>query len=183
LAGSGVVVGEGLVLTNAHVVAGIRAPLVYGKDGLLGAPAFPVLFDPDRDTALLRVPGLDLPAVPFAHNPEASQLVAVAGYPNGGEQQVKAARVRGSVTATGSNIYGQGQSQRQVLVIAGEVIPGDSGGPLLNQEGKIVGLIFAAAISVDGHTGYALTADEAARSLAAAPGKTRVDTGTCAPRD
>lgn len=180
IAGSGVVVGDGVVLTNAHVVAGVRHPLVYPDDRIAGLPAIPVWFDPMRDAALLRVPGLDVPAVEVADDPVQGDVVAVAGYPNAGPLDVKPARVRGAVRATSSDIYGAGQAQRSVLVIAGEVIPGDSGGPLLDQDGRIAGLVFAASLEPGGHTGYALTASEVSDALAGAVTDGAVSTGGCA---
>ena len=184
-AGSGAVVSPNLVLTNAHVVAGVADPVVFRRDRTIGLPAVPVYFDPALDVALLRVPDLDRPAIPLADNPAPRDVVAVAGYPNGGSQELRAALVRGMVKATGRDIYGAGQVQRQVLVIAGDVIPGDSGGPLLSADGEIVGLTFAAALESTGHTGYALSASEVGAVLdryEAAPGG-RVSTGACVPEE
>jgi S1-C subfamily serine protease len=118
--------------------------------------------------------------VPFGDDPASTQLLAVAGYPHAGEQTVKAARVRESVMATGSDIFGQEQARRHVIVLAGDVIPGDSGGPLLSREGSIVGIVFASALSGEGHTGYALTASEAAIALSREMSQT-VSTGVCPP--
>ena len=179
IAGSGVVVDDGLVLTNAHVVAGVPHPLVYPDTLPAGLPAIPVWFDPARDAALLRVPGLDLPVIEVADDPVEGDIVAVAGYPNAGPLMVKPARVRGEVRATSSDIYGQGQSQRSVLVVAGDVIPGDSGGPLLDETGRITGLVFAASLQPDGHTGYALTASEVREALDRAATDGMVGTGKC----
>jgi S1-C subfamily serine protease len=183
IAGSGVAVGDGLVLTNAHVVAGVRHPLVYPDDRSVGLTAIPVWFDPMRDAALLRVPGLDVPAVDVADDPVQGEVVAVAGYPNAGPLDVKPARVRGTVRASSSDIYGAGQAQRSVLVIAGEVIPGDSGGPLLDEDGRIAGLVFAASLEPGGHTGYALTASEVSQALGGAVTDAAVSTGGCATVD
>ncbi len=181
LAGSGVVVGKDLVLTNAHVVAGIAHPLVFSADRRIGVPAVPVLFDPIRDVALLKVRGLNRPAVPVSQDPQTSDLVAVSGFPNAGELQVQAAAVRGVVRATGSDIYGQGQARRDVVVIEGDVMAGDSGGPLLSPAGEIVGLIFASAFAAGEHTGYALSASEVRETLAAGVSADGVGTGLCVP--
>lgn len=180
-AGSGVVVGDGLVVTNAHVIAGVDQPIVFAKESRFGSVAVPVHFDPVRDIALLRVRDLDAPAVRMAGSPTEGQTVAVAGYPNAGQLQVKAAGVRGLVTATGSDIYGEGQSQRQVLVVAGNVIPGDSGGALLSSDGAMVGLVFAASEGMGGHTGYALSAEETQAVVGSVPAHSRVSTGDCVP--
>ncbi len=182
LAGSGVVVADELVMTNAHVLAGVSEPIVYVKDRRIGLPAVPVAYDPVRDTALLRVADLTQPPISLGVEPDSGDLVAVAGYPNAGPQAVKAARVRGVVRASGSDIYDQGASLRQVTVVAGEVIAGDSGGALLSQSGAMVGLVFAASLA-DGSTGYALTMSEVTAALQERPGNAPISTGACVPGD
>lgn len=178
LAGSGIVVADDLVLTNAHVIAGVASPVVFAEGRRIGTPATPVFFDPGTDLALLRVPDLGLPAVRISAGAASGDLVAVAGYPGAGELQVKAARIRGPVTATGTDLYGQSEARREVLVIAGDVQPGDSGGALLSSSGDVVGVVFAASGGV-GPTAYALSGSEAAAAIAALTTVGRVDTGTC----
>ena len=182
--GSGAVIGPNLVVTNAHVVAGIASPLVFtGNDEGSALPSVPVFFDPVRDAAVLLVPGLDLPALRTGADPQDGEVLAVAGYPEGGPLVLSAAAVRATVTATGSNIYGEGLLTRPVVVLAGEVLPGDSGGPILSSTGQVEGLLFAAATGVDHHVGYSMTASELDQIIADATGRTPVDTGGCLPEE
>jgi len=181
IAGSGVVVAEGLVITNAHVLAGVGRPYVFTEDETIGSLAVPVFFDPMLDAALLRVPGLTQPPVVLADEPVEGEVIAVAGFPNGGPQEVKPAAVRGTVKATSTDIYGSGRAQRSVLVLSGTVLPGDSGGPLLNEAGEMVGLTFAATATVAEGTGYALTVADVRKVLAEAVTDARVSTGACTP--
>jgi S1-C subfamily serine protease len=183
VAGSGVVVEAGLVMTNAHVVAGVSRPYVSGERQLAGSPAVPVFFDPVRDIALLQVPGLDRPAVELAGDPAQGDVVAVAGFPNAGPQTVKPAAVRGSVKATSTDIYGSGRAQRSVLVLSGTVLPGDSGGPLLDGSGRMVGLTFAATQQAQSETGYALAMSDVREALQGAVSDGAVATGSCIPAD
>jgi S1-C subfamily serine protease len=179
LAGSGVVVAEDLVVTNAHVVAGVPDPYAFAAGRRIGAPGTVVYFDPSADLALLRVPDLGLPPVELAGEVATGELVAVAGYPNGGDSDVSAGRIRGPVTASGHDIYGRSSAQREVLVFAAEVVPGDSGGALLSPQGRLAGVIFAAAVGEAGHTAYALSAAEVERAISAGASGTRVSSGPC----
>jgi len=181
LTGSGIVVGRDLVITNAHVIAGIEDPVVLTKGRSIGAPAVPVHFDPVLDAALLRVPGLDRRALALGPAPDSGETVVVAGYPNGGPQVLRAVGIRGEVAATGADIYGQQVAQRDVLVVGGAFTPGTSGGALLAQDGRIAGLVFASSVGGAAPSGYALTPDEVAAVLRSADGATRVDTGPCTP--
>lgn len=183
ISGSGVVVGEGLVMTNAHVVAGMSRPYVFADDDAVGARSVPVYYDPMLDVALLRVPGLTLPAVELGQDPASGEQIAVAGFPNGGPQAVKPATVRGTVKATSTDIYGAGRAKRTVAVLAGSVMPGDSGGPLLNHAGEMVGLTFAATLQHKGETGYALSVADLREVLATVATDGAAATGPCVPID
>jgi hypothetical protein len=179
LAGSGVVVADDLIVTNAHVVAGVPDPYAFPVERRIGAPGTVVYFDPAADLALLRVPDLGLPPVELAGEAATGDLVAVAGYPNGGDADVSAGRVRGPVTASGNDIYGRSSAQREVLVVAAEVVPGDSGGALLSPQGRLAGVIFAAAVGGVGHTAYALSAAEVERAISAGASGAQVSSGPC----
>jgi S1-C subfamily serine protease len=160
--GSGFVYAPERVMTNAHVVAGVRdGPTVYVMGGA-HYRARVVVYNPRRDIAVLEVPGLD--QRPLAFNPSAKSRdnAVVAGFPRGHPGFVAvAARVRTRQFAKGPDIYHAGQVKREIYAIRGIVEPGNSGGPLLASDGTVYGVIFAAALT-DKETGYALTATEVA---------------------
>jgi S1-C subfamily serine protease len=161
LEGSGFVYAPHRVMTNAHVVAGVRAPQVHTTDGQT-YEARVVLYDPNRDVAVLYVPGLDTTPLSFAGQAHSGQSAVVAGYPENGPFRPVAARVRTVQEAQGPDIYQTHQVTRQIYSIYAVVRPGNSGGPLLTTEpGKVYGVVFAAAVD-DPNTGYALTAQEVA---------------------
>ncbi len=176
--GTGFVYAPGRVMTNAHVVAGVEEPLVEVGDREL--PAKVVLFDPGRDLAVLAVEGLNRPSLAFAAEPaEPGDNAIVVGYPQDGPFRPDAARISGSQDARGPDIYQEQIVVREVYSLKGLVRPGNSGGPLIDPQGRVLGVIFAAAAD-DPSIGYALTADEVA-AQAAAGGRTseRVSTRTC----
>jgi S1-C subfamily serine protease len=177
--GSGFVVAPRRVVTNAHVVAGVDAPAVQvaGEGPML--PATVVLFDPARDLAVLAVPDLAAEPLGLGRELEPRADAVVVGFPQDGPFTSVPARVREVVTARGRDIYGQGQVDREVYSLASRVEPGNSGGPLLDAGGSVVGVVFARSLD-DAGTGYALTLDEAAPVLQAAEeASTAVDTGPC----
>ncbi len=177
--GTGFVVAPQRVVTNAHVVAGVDEPSVQvtGVGPLL--PGRVVLFDPERDLAVLAVP--DLRAAPLGLGRElgSSADAVVAGFPLDGPYTSVPARVREVVPALGNDIYGEGEVVREVYSLATTVAPGNSGGPLLDGAGSVVGVVFARSLDDPG-TGYALTLDEAAPVLRAAEAASEaVATGGC----
>ena len=155
--GSGFVYAPDHVLTNAHVVAGVTGPMVYVGQGVFQAQV--VLYDPQRDVAVLYVPGLTAPSLSFAGLASSGASAIVAGYPLDGQFTARAARIGVSEEATGPDIYQNAQVTRQIYAIRALVQPGNSGGPLLTPGGSVYGVVFAAATSVP-DTGYALTAGE-----------------------
>jgi S1-C subfamily serine protease len=162
--GSGFVYAPNHVLTNAHVVAGVTGPNVYIGQNVLSATV--VLYDPQRDLAVLYVPGLSAPALRFAGPASIGANAIVAGYPLDGSFTVRAARIGASENATGPDIYQNAQVTRQIYAIRALVQPGNSGGPLLTPGGSVYGVVFAAATSVP-DTGYALTAAEVSSDASA----------------
>ncbi|MCH0565038.1 MULTISPECIES: MarP family serine protease [unclassified Streptomyces] len=175
--GSGFVFAPGHVMTNAHVVAGIDAPKV--RVGGVGRPypARVVLFDPDRDVAVLYVPGLHAPVLRFDDDAGRGAAAVVAGYPQDGDLDLQAATVAARVHAHGQNIYNDGSVTREIYSIRSTVRPGNSGGPLLTTDGRVFGVVFARSTS-DDETGYVLTAAEVAPAAQRAADATRpVDTG------
>ncbi len=160
LEGTGFVYAPERVMTNAHVVAGVREPQVeVSKDDRLAARV--VLFDPGRDVAVLYVPGLKLSPLAFDGGAKTGDSAVVAGYPEDGPFNAVAARVRERITAVGRDIYERRTVRRDVYSLRTKVRPGNSGGPLLAPDGRVYGVIFAAAAD-DPDTGYALTATEVA---------------------
>ncbi|MDV6209500.1 MarP family serine protease [Rhodococcus erythropolis] len=178
LEGSGFIVAPERVMTNAHVVAGTESITVDTMEGAL--PAQVVLFDSAVDIAILAVPGLDAPVLPFA--PEQAQTgdnALVLGYPGGGPYTASAARVREVLNLNGPDIYKAGTTQREVYTVRGSIRQGNSGGPMVDDQGRVLGVVFGAAVD-DSDTGFVLTAQEVSRQLnAAASASTPVPTGAC----
>ncbi|TPQ20934.1 MarP family serine protease [Streptomyces sporangiiformans] len=179
--GTGFVFGERRVMTNAHVVGGVDEP--YVQIGGLGKryAAKVVLYDWERDIAVLDVPDLRAPALQFTSKDATSGDGAiVAGFPENGSYTVGGARVRGRITADGADIYHRGTVRRDVYSLYATVRQGNSGGPLLTPDGKVYGVVFAKSLD-DPDTGYALTADEVREDIAR--GRTanqQVDSDSCA---
>ncbi|GAA2346855.1 MarP family serine protease [Streptomyces cuspidosporus] len=181
LEGSGFVFARHRVMTNAHVVGGVDDPTVQiGGEGRR-YDAKVVLYDWKRDIAVLDVPSLNAPVLKFAEGDARSgDSAIVAGFPENGAFDVRAARVRGRIEAEGPDIYQRGTVHRDVYSLYATVRQGNSGGPLLTPEGRVYGVVFAKSLD-DAHTGYALTADEVRQD--AQQGRTAhapVDTQGCA---
>ncbi len=163
--GSGVTIAGGLVLTNAHVVAGSEAVEVRRPDGAVRSGRV-VAFDPARDLALVSVEDLGQAPLPLA-SADPRDEVAVIGYP-GGQAQARAApaRIQQRRAAVGRDIYGVDETERQVLFLSAELRRGDSGAPVVDVAGNVVGLVFA--VSPDApSSAYALDRRELDAILAA----------------
>lgn len=177
--GTGFVYARERVMTNAHVVAGVRG---YSQVVTMsGRPhrARVVVYDPKRDIAVLHVPGLPAPSLRFNGDAKSRDPAVVAGFPRGRPFTAVAARIRAKQRAEGPDIYHSGQVTREIYAIRGAVKAGNSGGPLLAADGTVYGVIFAAALD-DRETGYALTAHEVAGDAQAGQNATEaVDTQTC----
>ncbi|WP_256105154.1 MarP family serine protease [Streptomyces sp. ODS05-4] len=160
LEGTGFVFAERRVMTNAHVVGGVDEPTVQlGGEGRR-YDARVVLYDWQRDIAVLDVPDLDATPLQFTESDARSgDSAIVAGFPENGAYDVRSARVRGRINANGPDIYHRGQVRRDVYSLYATVRQGNSGGPLLTPDGKVYGVIFARSLD-DANTGYALTLDE-----------------------
>ncbi|PCG87981.1 serine protease [Streptomyces sp. WZ.A104] len=162
LEGTGFVFAERRVMTNAHVVGGVDEPTVQiGGEGRL-YDAKVVLYDWQRDIAVLDVPDLRARPLEFtATNGDAKtgDSAIVAGFPENGAYDVRSARVRARIEADGPDIYHRGTVRRDVYSLFATVRQGNSGGPLLTPDGKVYGVVFAKSLD-DPDTGYALTADE-----------------------
>jgi S1-C subfamily serine protease len=180
LDGSGFVFAAQHVLTNAHVVAGVDRPQVQvgGTGDRLAARV--VVFDPERDLAVLYVPGLRASPLHLDDSATRGDQAVVAGFPGGGPYRLAAARIRDTINARGPDIYERDQVTREVFSLYADVEPGNSGGPLLGLDGDVDGIIFAKSLD-DPQTGYALTVKEARPVVRAGRNATReVDTDTCA---
>lgn len=172
--GSGFVVQPGVVVTNAHVVAGeSRTTLLERSGRRTGATV--VHFDPERDLAVLVA---DVRSAPLAiGRADVGDTGAVLGYPGGGPLVVSPFRVSDDVTAVGKDLYDRHETRRQVLILASDLAPGDSGAALVDPSGQVVGVAFAIAQDRPG-TAYALDVDELQAALAA-PRVAQADTGPC----
>ncbi len=178
--GSGFVSSPGRVMTNAHVVAGSETVRV----SVAGSPRIyagtVVYFDPKADVAVVWVPDLAASPLPIGSDLVRGDEGVVAGFPGDGPLRATPARVRGQVLAVGSDIYDVAEVEREVYSLRARVQPGNSGGPLLDPTGAVVGLVFAASVS-DADTGYALTPDEFRPALRASrTAEVAVATGACA---
>jgi len=179
LEGSGFAFAPNRVLTNAHVVAGVRNPdVVAGGSGRVYESTV-VYFDPDMDLAVLSVPDLPVDPLKFTMDSETGQSVAVVGYPENGPLLSTPGPIRDVQPALGSDIYGDGRVLREILSIRAEVRPGNSGGPVVDRNGKVVGVVFASSVDSD-NTGFAMTAEQVAPAVTeGVSAVNEVQTGAC----
>jgi len=177
--GTGWVLSPGRIVTNAHVVAGAERIQVQGTTGT--ARGRVVIFDAKRDLAVISVEGFSAPSLPLGGDLLRGASAAVPGYPLDGPYTVVGARVRQTLDARGLDIYGKDQVVREIYSLYTRVQPGNSGGPLIDEMGQVVGVVFAKSLE-DANTGYALTLNEARPVLEAARSASReVSTGACLP--
>jgi S1-C subfamily serine protease len=176
LQGTGFVIEDDLVLTNAHVIAG-SSPRVEWEGRTFAA--VPVVFDRDLDAAVLRVDGLDAPALTLlAREVDRGTGGAVLGYPHGRYTELRAA-ARRALDAVGRDIYSEDQVRRRIYELQVTVRPGNSGGPFVLPGGKVAGLIFGASVTNE-DLGYALTSPELIPLVDRAAVRTdAVGTGRC----
>ena len=177
--GSGFVVAPGLVVTNAHVVAGVAHPLVQTGSTIRSTRV--LLFDPDFDLAVLRVQGLTAPVLhldPFTVS--RGTQAAVLGFPGGGPFTSDAAGVMALFEAQSRSIYGTGLVVRNIYEIDALVRPGNSGGPLVLPDGEVVGVVFSRS-TTESNVGYALTSPAVLTRVQKAETVSQpVGTGACA---
>ncbi len=176
--GSGFIYAPRRVVTNAHVVAGLSSPKV--SDGSTVYNTTVVVFDPMNDLAVLYVPDLEAPALRVQEPvPRNGASLFVVGFPGGGQYQERGGVLLETITALGRDIYGSSKSTRQVLSLQAQIVPGNSGGPVLNTSGAVVGVVFATSTTYN-NVGYALTASQARNTLTAGTRATQpVSTGVC----
>jgi S1-C subfamily serine protease len=176
--GSGWIAGPGLVVTNAHVVAGEDDTTVQplGEGPRYDARA--VWFDPRNDVAILRADGIkDLRPLRQNVNAASGTSGAVIGYPQNGPLDVQAARIGPTITAVSQDAYGRGPLRRKITTLRGFVRSGNSGGPLVDGEGRVLTTIFASSASRGERAGYGVPDTVVTNALARARGP--VDTGPC----
>jgi S1-C subfamily serine protease len=176
-AGSGFVVGTGLVATNAHVIAGSSRPIIkYAGKSYEGTPVY---FDANFDLAIVRIQQLDVPALPLADsNAKLQSTVAVLGYP-GGNYTALPGIIRDTLAVDARSIYDQGVFGRGVYVIQASIEPGSSGSPVVQPNGQVVGIIFSQSTDRQ-NVAYALTSVIMAPALQKAQlSHVRVSTGAC----
>ena len=175
--GSGWVAGKGIVVTNAHVVAGQDDTTVQPGGEGSGLDADAIWFDARNDLAILRVRGLSgAPTLSMHRNAEPGTPAAVLGFPENGPYEVAPARVGQTATVITQDAYGRGPVQRTITTLRGEVRPGNSGGPAVDASGRVVTTIFAAATN-GRRTGFGVPDSVVRRALQRARGL--MDTGPC----
>ena len=178
LMGSGFVVADDYVITNAHVVAGTQTVRLDTKLGLKDATV--VYYNPDVDVAVLHSRDLGIDPLPWAQTPaQTGDDAMVMGFPHSGPFDAEMARVRDRITISGPDIYSHGHVERDSYTVRGNIQQGNSGGPLVNTAGEVLGVVFGASVD-DSETGYALTADEVNSQIGDVEQLTHpVDTGEC----
>ena len=174
--GSGIVIGDDLVITNAHVVAGGHPRVEYAGQTF---SAVPVVFDQDLDAAVLRVEDLGAPALTLLPNEvERGAGGAVVGFPHGVYTELRAA-VRRAMDAVGRDIYSEDEIRRRIYELQAPVRAGASGGPFVLPDGSVAGMIFGASLA-DHDIGYAITSPSLLPLVERAEDRTQpVDTGRC----
>jgi S1-C subfamily serine protease len=176
--GSGWVARDGIVVTNAHVVAGQQDTTVQlgGEGPSLAAHA--VVFDPHDDIAILRVEGLSGRVLPVAADPRSGVSGAILGFPQNGPFDVRAGRLGATRAVITQDAYGRGPVQRSIVTLRGTVRPGNSGGPMVDARGRVVATVFAATRSGT-PGGYGVPNAVVARDLDRVADSS-VSTGPCA---
>ncbi|HET7590653.1 MAG TPA: MarP family serine protease [Solirubrobacterales bacterium] len=160
--GSGWAVEPEIVVTNAHVIAGADDTTITTQDGV-ELDATPIYYRPKQDLALLRV-GAALPALPVEPHRREGEDAAVLGYPENGPYTLEPARVGETRATISEDSYGNGPVERTITALSGAVRSGNSGGPLVDGDGRVVGTVFAATTSGP-HGGFAIPAEQVSAAL------------------
>jgi S1-C subfamily serine protease len=174
---TGFAIGPGLVATNAHVIAGVKRPIIkYNGDSYEGVPVY---FNANLDLAVLRVPGLSTPALTLSSGLAAlNTTVAIAGYP-GGNYRAVPGLLRDTRAVSAQTIYDQGTAGRGVYLLQADVEYGSSGSPVVLPNGQVVAIIFSKSLDPAGYA-YALTSPYIAAGLHRAESSyRRINTGAC----
>ena len=182
--GSGWMAAPGLIVTNAHVVAGEQDTTVEIGGDSPGLAAQAILFDPTNDIAVLRVEGLNLPVLTLRPNPPAGLSGAILGYPQDGPFEVRPGRIGHTQTVLTQDAYGHGPVSRLLTPLRGLVRPGNSGGPLVGADGQVLTTVFASTVGSSSPGGYgvanATVAGDLQQAIAVERRGAQVSTGPCA---
>jgi S1-C subfamily serine protease len=175
--GSGWIAGDGVVVTNAHVVAGEDDTAVQlgGQGPALDAQA--IRFDSKNDVAVLRVPGLSGPVLKLHVNSKPGTSAAILGFPENGPYNVQPGRLGQTSDIVTQDAYGRGPVRRRITSLRGLVRSGNSGGPMVDGQGRVVTTVFAATLADGGRTGFGVPDSIVRSELQSARGP--VDTGPC----
>jgi S1-C subfamily serine protease len=177
--GSGWVVADGVVVTNAHVVAGQDDTTVQARGEGPRLDTDPVWFDPRNDLAILRAPGLSgVPALRLNDAAPRGTSAAILGFPENGSFDVEPGRLGATATVVSQDAYGRGPVRRRITAVRGVVRSGNSGGPAVDAGGRVVTTLFAATVSDGGSSGFGVPDSIVREALSRARGT--VDTGPCA---
>ncbi len=177
--GSGWVADDGIVVTNAHVIAGQEDTSVQVAGEGPRYDAEPIHFDPRNDLAVLGVPALEgVPSLSLAESPRSGTPAAVLGFPLDGPFAIRPGRVGDTITARSQDAYGRGSVKRAITQLRATVESGNSGGPMVDGDGRVVTTIFAATVGGTQSGGYGVPNAIASKALAGA--QRPVDTGPCA---
>ncbi len=177
LFGSGFVAAKDYVVTNAHVVAGVRSPTIVDDNGRHRATT--VYFNPSLDIAVLKTN--NLAGEPLSIEATAlprGTVAVVIGYPGGRPLEASSGGLRRQITAIGRDIYGEKRTERDIYEIQAEIEEGNSGGPLIRPDGTVIGVLFARSETFQ-NTGYAVTSQAIGPALAQAKKSAEVSTQTC----
>ena len=183
MTGTGFIVANERVITNAHVVAGVEEPVISQSNSELQIQGKVVFIDRQKDIAVLFVPGLMGERLTFIGPVTPNELGFVIGFPNGGSIRTTAVSINSEFESLGADIDGEGQVKREVIVFGGEIKPGNSGGPLLNTQGQVLGMVFAQDAQ-NKSTGYALAPQEMVEIINESKDKIEsIRSGNCAKAD
>jgi S1-C subfamily serine protease len=173
--GSGWVIAPGTIVTNAHVVAGQTDTRIETNDGQV-VDATPIAYNPRNDISVLSAP-VELPSLPMLAGAREGSGAAVVGYPNDGPLTISPARAGETREVFGEDAYGSGPFERRMLTLRGMVRQGNSGGPMIDREGRVLGTVFAS--TTQGPPGGLAVPNPVVRQIVAGISG-EVETGPCA---
>jgi S1-C subfamily serine protease len=176
--GSGWIARDGVVVTNAHVVAGQDDTTVQPGGGGPRLAAHAIHFDPRNDVAVLSVPGLSgRPALPVDVNAPPGTSAAILGFPENGPYDVQPGRLGQTSRLITQDAYGRGPVRRRITSLRGLVRSGNSGGPVVDGQGRVLTMVFASSVSRGERAGYGVPDSVVSEALSKARGA--VGTGPC----